>query len=103
MAHVGIHHDAAAGLLPKAASLVAKYAERDDEGNIRYTTAAIENIGVHPGNRGGVYTQGQRCRSLFQTLMQAGFSKEDLCGHCGSRCGTKSASVHLLFLVCLFK
>ena len=78
MAHIGIHHDVAStGLLPKAASLTAKYAERDDEGNIRYTTAAIENIGVHWGNRGGVYTQGQRCRSLFETVMMAGFSKEE--------------------------
>ena len=61
----------------RAAAYEAKYAERDAEGNPVRLTVPIMNVGVHPQNRCGVYTQGQRCKELLIEVMVDGFDMEE--------------------------
>ena len=56
-----------------------KYRKADLDGRALKLKQRIESLGVHPGNRGGVYPSGLRCRSLCRAVVQAGFSKEEAC------------------------
>ena len=64
-----------AGLICRAAQLEEKWAERDSDGNPVVETVRIMNVGVHPGNRGGVYTQGMAVSSLWANIIKDGFHK----------------------------
>ena len=69
--------DASAGIMRRAASYEAKYCEKDTDGQPLRITVPILNVGVHPQNRGGVYTQGQRCKELLVQVMVDGFEIEE--------------------------
>ena len=63
------------GLICRAAQYLATWAERDSENKIVVETVPIMSMGVHRGNRGGFYTQGQACVSLLRAIMADGFDK----------------------------
>ena len=56
-----------------------KYRKVDLVGALLKLIQRIESLGVHPSNRGTVYPTGLRCKSLCSRVMQAGFSKEEVC------------------------
>ena len=39
---------------------------------------AIQSLGVHPMNRGGVYPAGIRCKNLCEEVITCGFMKEEV-------------------------
>ena len=69
--------DASAGIMKRAAAYEAKYCEKDSDGQPIRIPVPILNVGVHPANRGGVYTQGQRCKELLIQVMVDGFEMEE--------------------------
>ena len=78
-------NDALHGLITRAAAYEAVYSEKDSDNKPVVETVPIINVGVHKGNRGGVYTQGSACRTVLQSIMEAGFNKDeaDYQGGCG--------------------
>ena len=56
-----------------------KYRRIDQQGDIQKLKLRLENLGVHPQNRGGVYPTGLRCKSLCVDVLKAGFLKEEVC------------------------
>ena len=67
------------GQVSAATALRAQYSIKDSNGKVQKMRLRIENLGVHPKNRGGVYPAGLRCRSLALDVLDVGFSKEELC------------------------
>ena len=61
------------GILLRSAALEATWCEVDSDGQPVWETAPIMQVGIHKGNRGGVYIQGETCVTLVQTIIQAGF------------------------------
>ena len=56
------------GIVCRADQLEEEWCERDIKNKPIFETVPIMNVGVHPGNRGGVYTQGKACRTLLEIL-----------------------------------
>ena len=61
------------GLMRRAAAYEAKYVELDADGNPLRITVPILEVGVHPKNRGGVYTQGRHCKRLIAAMIWNSF------------------------------
>ena len=55
-----------------------KYRKTDTEGKVVKYTLAIGSMGVHPQNRGGLYPAECRCKGLLESVLDVGFSKEDV-------------------------
>ncbi len=70
------------GIITAAMAWRVKYRKLDDIGRVVRRTYPIENLGVHPNNRGGVYPAGIRCKGLAVELCTNGFVKEE-CNHAG--------------------
>ena len=65
-------------LITASTCMRVKYRQTDEFGKcIRQMLQAV-GIGVHRGNRGGVYPAGVRCQTLLQEILEVGFSKEDV-------------------------
>ena len=67
------------GQVSAATALRAQYSIKDSNGKVQKMRLRIENLGVHPKNRGGVYPAGLRCKSLALDVLDVGVSKEELC------------------------
>jgi hypothetical protein len=70
------------GIVTAAMAWRVKYRKLDDNGKVVRKHIPIQNMGVHPRNRGGIYPAGIRCKSLCQELLTNGFLKEE-CNHVG--------------------
>jgi hypothetical protein len=55
-----------------------KYRKTDGDHKVVRTKVRIENLGVHPKNRGGVYPSGVRCKALCVEVIEVGFVKEEV-------------------------
>ena len=66
------------GAMIAGMALRAKYRKLDSEGKIVRKKIAIQNSGVHPKNRGGVYASGLRVKNLAIETMEAGFVKDEV-------------------------
>lgn len=65
-------------LMTQAMAWRVKYRKKDSEGNCVRLQLRIESLGVHQGNRGGVYPAGVRCKSLCVDALEVGFVKEEV-------------------------
>ena len=74
MAAAGKNDDA--GELTKAMALKVKY-KKCSLGEANYFVP-IQQMGVHPLNRGGHYPSGERCRTLIRDVIRAGFVATDV-------------------------
>ena len=72
----------AEGIRVRSAAFIAKYAERDADGNILEMNLPILQTCVHPANRGFVYTQGKAVETLFRNILIDGFDKPDISSRC---------------------
>ena len=63
------------GLICRASTYAAQWCEVDSDNKPVVETVPIMNVGVHKGNRGGVYTQGIACKTLLKTIIMDGFDK----------------------------
>ena len=70
--------DTTHGIVMSAAAFRTKYRKMGPKGEPLTIQLRVENLGVHPKNRGGVYPAGVRCKSLCVDVMEAGFAKEEL-------------------------
>ena len=61
------------GICVRAAAWIVKYCEKDDDGCPLLIDVHFLHTCVHPGNRGGVYTQGEACRTLLKSIGTDGF------------------------------
>ena len=64
------------GAMVKAMALRAKYRVTSDSGQ-RKRRNALHRLGVHPGNRGGVYPQEDTVQHLGVRLAREGFLQEE--------------------------
>ena len=62
--------------LNQAAALRVKYMKSPSQTKMK---VRVENFGVHPSNRAGVYPAGIRCMELCKEVVTAGFLKEEFC------------------------
>ena len=58
------------GLVTQAKNLIEKY-------KIETRWVPLDNIAVHPGNRGGVYPNGTRVEGLMTDLLRIGLDAEE--------------------------
>ena len=72
--NVGKKNTFMAGIYPRAAAFETKYCEVDDDGNPLWMHVMVAAGGVHPGNRGFVYTQGKRVVDLGTQILTDGYS-----------------------------
>ena len=56
----------------------AKYRKTYDDGTTMRYLIRIDELGVHPLNRCGVYPSGERCKSLCEHVLDVGFLKEEV-------------------------
>ena len=61
-----------------AASMRGKYRKTNTDRKVVKHTLAIGSMGVHPQNRGGLYPAGCRCKGLLESVLDVGFSKEEM-------------------------
>ena len=66
------------GLVCKAMAYRVKYRKLDKDAHALKMMLQVQGIGVHPGNRGGVFPSGSRCKHLNQEVIEAGFVKEEV-------------------------
>ena len=57
-------------LLKMSCSYRTKYAEKDDDGNVKITKYGVWLQSVHPKNRGGIHPQGMRVKDLCQKILK---------------------------------
>jgi hypothetical protein len=67
-----------ASLMIAAMAWRVKYRKTDEGNKVVRKRLRVENLGVHPKNRGGVYPSGVRCKSLCVEVMDVGFIKEEV-------------------------
>ena len=65
------------GIYIRAAAYIAKYSEKDEYGSPMRIDVPFLHTSIHSGNRGGVYTQGNACKTLLQNIGTDGFSKDE--------------------------
>ena len=64
-------------IVGRTAILEEDWAERDDQNQCVWETVPILSVGVHPGNRGGIYTQGQTVKGLYDNIIRNGFHEDE--------------------------
>ena len=65
-------------MISTAMAMRVKYRKTNTDGKAVKRTLAIGSMGVHPQNRGGLYPAGCRCKGLLESVLDVGFSKEDV-------------------------
>jgi len=66
------------GQVTKAMAWRVKYRKLDKDADAIKIKLAVQALGVHPMNRGGVFPSGSRCKHLCQEVFEAGFVKEEV-------------------------
>ena len=70
------------GLIVASGAFRAKFRLRDADDRPIKMKLQIKELGVHPDNRGGVYPTGRRCVQLTISVLQKGFSTEEVSHAC---------------------
>ena len=77
MAHARQSNLTGQSLMVAAMAYRVKYRKVDNAGKALKVRVGVEGMGVHKHNRGGLYPAGVRCKSLCETVLDAGFLKDE--------------------------